>query len=62
MEREAQQWDNLADATQSDEKRREAMRDALDRYRIARGLLHGGGTGDEAVDEITPVEGVQPVD
>ena len=61
-EQQGQIWDRVADETEPDEKRREGMRAALERYRIARGLLGGGGQGDEAIEAVTPVEGVQPVD
>ena len=62
MEREAQQWDKLVDAIEPDERRREALRDALDRYRIARGLLNAGADGEGPVEPISPVAPAPPID
>ena len=58
-EREQELWQQVAASGQPDEKRRKGMREALERYYLARGLQHGGAGssgGDEPVSRIDPIE------
>ena len=64
-EREQQLWQQVAASRQPDEKRRKAMREALERYYLARGLQRGGAGasgGDEPVSRIDPIEGARRIE
>lgn len=64
-EREQELWQRAAAAQQPDEKRKQGMQAALERYYRAIGLLRAGrrdGGGDDALSPIDPVDGTRRLD
>ncbi|GAC1579663.1 MAG: hypothetical protein NVS3B7_13780 [Candidatus Elarobacter sp.] len=63
-EREQELWQEVAAAQQPDEKRRRGMREALERYYLARGLQGSGqgAGGDGGIDAIDRIDGTRRIE
>ncbi len=64
-EREPELWQRAAEAQQPDEKRKRGIREALERYYRAVGLLRTGrryGATGEDVSSVDPIERVRRIE
>jgi hypothetical protein len=64
-EREQELWQRVAAEQQPDEKRKQGMQAALERYYRAIGLLRAGrrdGGGDDPLGQINPIDGSRRLD